>query len=226
MEQSNRIIDQSHHHHRPSTYDGPTISTSTSIPWTFTQGFLVGQISVVIVIIVLVRYVIFEDSKTALDKESQSRISRTSRARQRYLNSISRKSKNKNQTSTTNTSPNPQAQNTSSTLASILSKTGYDLSTHSSESLDWLNVVFAQAVAGYRDDVLAGGVGLGNQDEEEEEEAMTGGLREKKKRERSARALMEEILNKRTGGKKMDFLVSSSHTVTMGVALSTGFEYN
>lgn len=187
-------------------------SHSISQPWTFTQGFLVGQISVVIVIIVLVRYVIFEDSKTALDKESQLRVSRTSRARQRYLNSIGRKKNPLN--STTTATSNQQTTSTSTTLAEILSKTGYDLSTHSSESLDWLNVVFAQAVAGYRDDVLAGGVGLtqdnnNQQDLFDEEDRETGLLmREKKKREKSARALMEDILNKKTGGKKMDFLVS------------------
>lgn len=39
---------------------------------TFTQGLLVGQLSIVILAALFVRYFIFEDVTTALEKERQS----------------------------------------------------------------------------------------------------------------------------------------------------------
>lgn len=37
--------------------------------WTFTQGLIAGQLSMVLVAVLFIRYVIFEDAATALEKE-------------------------------------------------------------------------------------------------------------------------------------------------------------
>lgn len=37
----------------------------------------------------------------------------------------------------------------------LLSKTGYDMSTHPAESSDWVNVLLAQMLQGYRNDLLS-----------------------------------------------------------------------
>ena len=39
----------------------------------------------------------------------------------------------------------------------MLAKAAYDMSTHGAESTDWINVLFAQVMQGYRNDMLAGG---------------------------------------------------------------------
>ncbi len=39
---------------------------------TFTQGLLVGQLSIILLAIVFIRYFIFEDVNTALEKEKQA----------------------------------------------------------------------------------------------------------------------------------------------------------
>lgn len=86
----------------------------------------------------------------------------------------------------------------SANLTSILANVGYDITSHAAESTDWLNVLLAQAVAGYREDVLAGGALLPAGDKEKD-----GKLGEKK--ERTARDLMQDILNRSTG-KAAEFL--------------------
>ncbi len=52
--------------------------------WTFTQGLIVGQISMVVVALLLIRYVIFEDSATALEKERLMRIKVSERRSKRH----------------------------------------------------------------------------------------------------------------------------------------------
>ena len=64
--------------------------------------------------------------------------------------------------------------------AVLLSKTGYDLSTHSAESADWLNVLLAQAVAAYRSMIVDG---LGGDEQDAELEG------------RGAKGFVEDALN-------------------------------
>ncbi|PWN48806.1 hypothetical protein IE53DRAFT_318746, partial [Violaceomyces palustris] len=152
------------------TITNPNLNNQVS-RWSFTQGLIVGQLSMVIIAILLIRYVIFEDSSLALEKERRrSDLNKRRSDWERWgRNDDGRRKKSLREQDATTTT-------TTTTFASILKKTGYDISNHASESTDWLNVVFAQAVAGYRQDVL------------------------------SARDLMEEILNRKTGNGKMDFL--------------------
>jgi maintenance of morphology protein 1 len=41
--------------------------------------------------------------------------------------------------------------------AHVLAKAAYEMASHGAESTDWINVLFAQVMQGYRNDMLAGG---------------------------------------------------------------------
>lgn len=181
--------------------------------WTFTQGLIVGQISMVVIALLLIRYVIFEDSATALEKERLMRLKISERRSKRHAKALlqdARRSTTASAPSTTNPlrKSNRVTSDTRTTaFANILDKTAYDISSHLPESTDWLNVMFAQAIAGYRQDVLAGGVSphppshhagarhgspgihFGTNDIDDPADI-------EPEKERTARDLMEEILNR------------------------------
>ncbi|CBQ68260.1 related to MMM1-required for mitochondrial shape and structure [Sporisorium reilianum SRZ2] len=179
--------------------------------WTFTQGFIAGQISMVIVALLLIRYVIFEDSATALEKDRLMRLKISERRSKRHAKALLQGARRTNTAaaaatasaapSTTSHPPRKpnrvSSDSRASMFANILDKTAYDLSSHLPETTDWLNVMFAQAIAGYREDVLAGGVSPhppSNSRHAFGSDAAAAHLEPEK--ERTARDLMEEILNR------------------------------
>ncbi|KAK6511518.1 ERMES complex subunit mmm1, variant 2 [Arthrobotrys musiformis] len=109
--------------------------------WSFLQGFLIGQLSVIIMICAFIKYFIFSDPST--DSSSSSRSKRNH-------NSSSRKLHKKKSTSVLRNPP-------PLTTATILSKTYYNVHSHQPESLDWFNVLIAQAIAQFRDDARTDG---------------------------------------------------------------------
>ncbi len=129
---------------------------------TFTQGLLIGQLSVVLLIGAFIKFFIFGEAPPPPSRSSSA--SRTSKhVRTPSLHSIA-SSKSaapqslRNQASATNVlRPVPT---TATDIASILRKTYYqmpsrghgknDHSTHQPESLDWFNVLLAQTIAQYR----------------------------------------------------------------------------
>ncbi|SPC62897.1 related to MMM1 - required for mitochondrial shape and structure [Ustilago sp. UG-2017b] len=182
--------------------------------WTFTQGLIVGQISMVIIALLLIRYVVFEDSATALEKERLMRLKLSERRSKRHAKALLQGARRATTASAPYSFTNPlrksnriSSDTRASTFANILDKTAYDISSHLPESTDWLNVMFAQAIAGYREDVLAGGVSphppshhasprhgspaihFGSNDIVHPAEI-------EPEKERTARDLMEEILNR------------------------------
>ncbi|KAF3907122.1 hypothetical protein ABW21_db0204232 [Orbilia brochopaga] len=106
--------------------------------WSFLQGFLIGQLSVIIMICAFIKYFIFSDPST--DAKPQRSASRKSK-----LKTIHKKK------STVLRNPPPM------TTATILSKTYYNVHSHQPESLDWFNVLIAQAIAQFRDDARTDG---------------------------------------------------------------------
>ncbi|WRT65446.1 uncharacterized protein IL334_002389 [Kwoniella shivajii] len=100
--------------------------------WTFTQGFISGQASFLIIVLLFVRYVVFSPSEES-DTEGW-RKRRAEKAKKALL-------------STTSVPPPPPAQ--------LLSKTNYEMATHAAESTDWVNVLLAQMLQGYRNDLLS-----------------------------------------------------------------------
>ncbi|KAF3935612.1 hypothetical protein ABW19_dt0204675 [Dactylella cylindrospora] len=103
---------------------------SRSSNWSFFQGFLIGQLSVIIMICAFIKYFIFSDPNTDPRPKKNNRKSKT----------IYKKK------STVLRNPPPM------TTATILSKTYYNVHSHQPESLDWFNVLIAQAIAQFRDD--------------------------------------------------------------------------
>ncbi|GAA5909141.1 ERMES complex subunit MMM1 [Sporobolomyces salmoneus] len=148
-----------------------TSSTSHSI-WprlTFTQGVLLGQLSMVVLAVLFLRYVVFEDPDQAKrEKERISSGENQSTTNTATEGELSRRKKRRRMRTNTETKLNNSTSNgplnstTSATdsATSILNSLSYDLSSHSPESLDWLNVLIAQLLSSYRllaSNHLAGG---------------------------------------------------------------------
>ncbi|CAG8544122.1 4029_t:CDS:2 [Diversispora eburnea] len=89
----------------------------------FLQGFLLGQLTIVVLVIAFIKFMLLEEASTI-----QKRPSPTSAT---LLNS-----------QTANVPP----------ASIILSKTSYDLKYRTPESTDWLNVLLAQVIHQYRED--------------------------------------------------------------------------
>ncbi|EQB46453.1 hypothetical protein CGLO_14493 [Colletotrichum gloeosporioides Cg-14] len=120
----------------------------------FTQGLILGQLSVVIILAAFIKFFIFGDppspevtaslraterrSRTLAHKRSLLSL-RTSNARQ------GQQTLNRKKSSVLRNPPNL-------TIGSILSKTYYNVDSHQPESLDWFNVLIAQTIAQLRSD--------------------------------------------------------------------------
>ncbi|GAA5924530.1 hypothetical protein JCM1841_004611 [Sporobolomyces salmonicolor] len=139
---------------------------------TFTQGVLLGQASMVILAVLFLKYVVFEDPEAAKREREEKR-------RVREEEGQGKKGKGRAGRSDGRTKPKAATPSSASppsiSAAALLSTLSYDLSTHGPESLDWLNVLLAQLISSYRS--LASQHGAGG-----------------------ARGLMEEVLNRKVRG--------------------------
>ncbi|CAD6888343.1 unnamed protein product [Tilletia controversa] len=229
--------------------------------FTFTHGFIVGQLSIVVLGLVLIRFLIFEDTRAqALQRRSPflntaGTIAAAARKQQRRaalgVAALSNGAAaavgaggggrgrggaagEKNAVAAAAAAAASGAAGTSTTGAyaalwtAILERTGYDISTHPSESTDWVNVLFAQGIAGYREDAMAGGasmiaqiVGAATQQQQghgrsrsrgggaEREKAGMSSVPDEEadgKRERNARDLVQEAVNYRISKANIDWL--------------------
>ena len=120
----------------------------------FTQGLLLGQLSIVILIGAFIKFFIFGDppspdvTAALRATERRSRTLAHKRSLLTLRSSISRHPSqplNKKRSSILRNPP-PLTTNT------ILSKTYYNVDSHQPESLDWFNVLIAQTIAQFRAD--------------------------------------------------------------------------
>lgn len=178
--------------------------------FTFAQGFLAGQLSVIIIALFAIRYIIFEDSKS-----SQKRTKNTSHIPLRTLKNRKNGFLTSNSTLRKNVSISAQIKERESDvpriMADIMNKVQYEMDSHPSESIDWINVIIAQALAGYRQDIQAGGWSYDHDMKRSQDgkpprpfDDRKGG--EGENLQRTARDWMEEILNLNTLGRGMTFL--------------------
>ncbi|KAI8646752.1 hypothetical protein BD408DRAFT_428447 [Parasitella parasitica] len=100
------------------------ISCTKSSLLSFIKGFILGQLSVIVVVILVLRYLFTEDIKRVKKRYIPSRLSSTPPSRA--------------------ATPLPKDH--------ITSKTYYDMMHHPPESTDWLNVLLAQVILQYRED--------------------------------------------------------------------------
>ncbi|KPV77989.1 uncharacterized protein RHOBADRAFT_50513 [Rhodotorula graminis WP1] len=161
--------------------------TQSSAPFfSFTQGVLLGQASMIILAALFLKYVVFEDPDAAKRaREERKRLRAAARGegggeedeaggkgKRGQKNGKVGKGGGKAKASSRTPPDFPAA---TLSAAALLGALSYDLSTHPPESLDWLNVLSAQLISSYR--ALAASHASGG-----------------------ARALIEEALNRRTGG--------------------------
>ncbi|KAJ9661746.1 ERMES complex subunit mmm1 [Coniosporium apollinis] len=150
--------------------DYPPPSQSSSL--SFTQGFLLGQLSIALLIVFFIKFFIFGELPSADTRAEayalarrQRTLSHAAQQRQQQLQyQRSPQKRPRSSSSTTSALPRNLARKPSShvlrnppplTTASILRKTFYNTSGHQPESLDWFNVLVAQTIAGLRQDASA-----------------------------------------------------------------------
>ncbi|CAI6333467.1 unnamed protein product [Periconia digitata] len=134
----------------------------------FTQGFLLGQLSIALLIFFFIKFFIFGEPPSADDRAlhlSSLRRARTL-AHQNSLQQLHQRTRS----NSTNTNPlntkssinvirNP-ANTGGPSIATILAKTYYNVKGHQPESLDWFNVLIAQTIAQLRADARHDGAVL------------------------------------------------------------------
>lgn len=124
----------------------------------FTQGFVVGQLSVVLLVAAFIKFFIFGDAPSAevtASVRATERRSRTLAHKQSILTLRPPNPSNPRQTSqqTLNKKKSGILRNPPAlTISSILDKTYYNVDSHQPESLDWFNVLIAQTIAQFRSD--------------------------------------------------------------------------
>ncbi|CAJ2505959.1 Uu.00g000890.m01.CDS01 [Anthostomella pinea] len=140
-----------------------TCPTKLEPTLSFTQGLIVGQLSVVLLIAAFIKFFIFGDppspevtasiraterrSRTLAHKQSLLTL-RTPNARQ-----PPQQQQQQQQHPTLNKKKSSILRNPPPlTIGSILNKTYYNVDSHQPESLDWFNVLVAQTIAQFRSD--------------------------------------------------------------------------
>ncbi|KAF2623998.1 hypothetical protein BU25DRAFT_399684 [Macroventuria anomochaeta] len=145
----------------------PVIQGSSSL--SFTQGFLLGQFSIALIIFFFIKFFIFGEPPSADDRAlhlSSLRRARTL-AHQQSLHSLKQRTR-----SNSTTTPALRHKHSRSiikkgeesrggpSIATILAKTYYNVNGHQPESLDWFNVLIAQTIAQLRADARQDGAVL------------------------------------------------------------------
>lgn len=132
----------------PGSQQGPIgkpeqvyIASSPQSVWSFTQGLICGQLSVIAVLVVFIKFFVFADSLPLLRTGSKS-------AKRNALGVIVKRKQG------TEGSEKDAADNENPQLAAILEKTYYDVNNHRPETLDWFNVLVAQTISQFRAEAL------------------------------------------------------------------------
>ncbi|PSN70900.1 hypothetical protein BS50DRAFT_673607 [Corynespora cassiicola Philippines] len=122
----------------------------------FTQGFLLGQLSIALLIFFFIKFFIFGEPPSADDRA----LHLSSLRRQRTLAHQQSLHQRTRSNSTTNSLRRRHsraiirdaAHTNGPSIATILAKTYYNVKGHQPESLDWFNVLIAQTIAQLRAD--------------------------------------------------------------------------
>ncbi|KAI1420580.1 hypothetical protein F5Y12DRAFT_772364 [Xylaria sp. FL1777] len=120
----------------------------------FTQGLVVGQLSVVLLLAAFIKFFIFGDPPSAEVRASIRATERRSRTLAHRQSLLSLRTPNTRQPQPALNKKKPSVLRNAPTLTigSILNKTYYNVDSHQPESLDWFNVLVAQTIAQFRSD--------------------------------------------------------------------------
>ncbi|KAJ6782907.1 hypothetical protein PWT90_04896 [Aphanocladium album] len=119
----------------------------------FTQGFIVGQISVVVILAAFIKFFIFGDPPSPDVTASLRATERRSRTLAHKQSLLTLRSQGHRHGQGLNRKKSTVLRNPPTlTIGSILSKTYYNVDSHQPESLDWFNVLVGQTIAQFRSD--------------------------------------------------------------------------
>lgn len=157
----------------PTIQTIPITNTASSTAWIFTQGLVIGQLSVIIFIIAFIRFFVFTEAAPAqaspissknkmsvIKTKNKDGIDLTNAPLSRITTDFSGDTvanfddvNYQNEVNRALGADNSRL-NFNKTLNSILEKTYYDVKTHKPESLDWFNVLIAQIISQARLEAL------------------------------------------------------------------------
>ncbi|AQZ13021.1 MMM1 (YLL006W) [Zygosaccharomyces parabailii] len=126
-------------------------SPSSFSSWSFAQGLVVGQLSVVLVLIFFIKFFIFSDSSSKPNPNPAKNTSNLSTESRSFISPHFF-------TAMMNRKGNEQVESTdddnerSRQINDILEKTYYNVDTHPAESLDWFNVLIGQTIQQLREE--------------------------------------------------------------------------
>ncbi|SCU82795.1 LAME_0C02916g1_1 [Lachancea meyersii CBS 8951] len=129
--------------------------------WSFTQGLVIGQVSVILVLIFFIKFFVFSEGPLKSGGPKGGKPSTTSDTdfakphllpvnTTHFLSSIIRRHGNEG----TQNSEDTDNSRSFSQIDTILEKTYYNVDTHSPETLDWFNVLIAQTIQQFREEAL------------------------------------------------------------------------
>ena len=107
----------------------------------FTQGLIIGQLSVIILLGIFIKFFVFADSSTTSSTSGNGISSKTD-----VSNILVKRKKNGD--------GDAGSEGRSDEVDTILEKTYYDVDNHAPESLDWFNVLIAQTISLFRYEAL------------------------------------------------------------------------
>ncbi|KAG0679146.1 ERMES complex subunit mmm1 [Pichia californica] len=146
-------------------YDQLPTLNNKSIPhsgaWTFTQGLILGQLSVIILIVAFIKFFIFTEATptqaSLIPTKSNISIIKTATKNNDEIDSMSNDDMNHEKEINQALESGNIRLDSNKKLTSILEKTYYDVKIHKAESLDWFNVLVAQIISQGRLEALNDG---------------------------------------------------------------------
>ncbi|PFH55268.1 hypothetical protein XA68_10226 [Ophiocordyceps unilateralis] len=121
--------------------------------FSFTQGLVVGQVSVVLILAAFIRFFIFGDPPSSDATASLKATERRARTLAHKQSLLSLRSTGQRRNQILNRQKSSVLRSAPAlTIGSILSKTYYNVDSHQPESLDWFNILVAQTIAQFRSD--------------------------------------------------------------------------
>lgn len=143
---------------------GPTVTISTvslgsSTAWTFTQGLIIGQVSVILLLCAFIKFFVFTEASPIQappiklnikpNDDNQSLFSSSPSTNITATSMSTSASKGRSEFKDLN-----DFESDDEILNQILEKTYYDVNKHQPESLDWFNVLIAQIISQGRFEAL------------------------------------------------------------------------
>ena len=125
-------------------------SRSTFSSLSFTQGLIIGQISVIVIFALFIRFFIFNEGSSR--HKNPPVIPQPVNNSRTLSNILKRGGKDSSEIFSDKKSAGESENDISSQINNILQKTYYDVNTHKHESLDWFNVLVAQIIQQFRDE--------------------------------------------------------------------------